>query len=121
MQTEEKEPHCTCPTLGGNLINYHEDVGAPMVDLLLIKIFLNSVILTLNARFANADISNYHLNTLLQRPKYAKIKLSPMPEEISIQYKLQEKATHDGWIYIKCAKGMYSLLQAGSLANELLE
>jgi hypothetical protein len=38
-------------TIGGNPINYPDDVGTPTANLLLIKIFLNSVILTKGAKF----------------------------------------------------------------------
>jgi hypothetical protein len=107
--------------MGGNLINFPDDVGTPTADLLLIKIFLNSVISTPGARFANADISNFYLMTPLTRPEYARIKLTDIPDEIVDQYRLKEKATPDGWVYFKVVRGMYGLPQAGSLANELLE
>ena len=57
IRTEKKDPYRTRATMGGNLINYPNDVGTPTANLLLIKIFLNSVISTRGARFANADIS----------------------------------------------------------------
>jgi hypothetical protein len=46
VQTEKKDPYRTRAMMGGNLINYPDDVGTPTANLLLIKIFLNSVILT---------------------------------------------------------------------------
>ena len=46
VRTEKEEPNQTRATFGGNLIHYPDDVGTPMADLLLIKIFLNSVIST---------------------------------------------------------------------------
>jgi len=49
------------------------------------------------------------------------MKLANIPEEIIVEYKLRNKATPDGSIYIVADKGMYGLLQAGLLANELLE
>jgi hypothetical protein len=109
--------------MGGNLINYPEDVGTPTANLLLIKIFFNSVISTPGAKFATADISNFYLMTPLKQPEYAKIKLSDIPEdeEVINEYKLHEKATPDGWIYIKVIRGMYGLPQAGSLGHDLLE
>ena len=61
VHTKKKEPNRTRATLGGNLINYPDDVGTPTANLLLIKIFLNSVILTPGAQFAMADISNFYL------------------------------------------------------------
>ena len=68
----KKEPNWTRATMKGNLINYPENVVTPMADLLLIKIFLNSVISMLGAQFANADISNFYLMTPLKCPEYAK-------------------------------------------------
>ena len=46
VRTEKDEPNCTRANMGGNLINFPDDVGTPTADLLLIKIFLNSVIST---------------------------------------------------------------------------
>jgi uncharacterized protein YktA (UPF0223 family) len=99
----------------------HQLPQTPTADLLLIKNLLNSVISTPGARFATADISNFYLMTPLKRPEYAKIKLSDIPEEVIKEYKLDEKATADGWIYIKVIRGMYGLPQAGSLGHDLLE
>ncbi len=42
--TKKDEPHHIRATLGCNLIHYPDDVGTPTANLLLIKIFLNSVI-----------------------------------------------------------------------------
>jgi hypothetical protein len=109
IRTKKKDPCRTRATMGGNLINYPEDVGTPTANLLLIKIFFNSVISTPGAKFANADISNFYLMTPLKQPEYAKIKLSDIPEEVIKEYKLHEKATPDGWIYIKVIRGMYGL------------
>jgi hypothetical protein len=121
IRTEKKDPYRTRATMGGNLINYPDDVGTPTANLLLIKILLNSVISTPGAKFATADISNFYLMTPLKRPEYAKIKLSDIPEEIIDEYNLREKATPDGWVYIKVIRGMYGLPQAGSLGHDLLE
>ena len=88
VRTEKKEPNRTRATLGGNLINYPDDVGMPTADLLLIKIFLNSVISTPGAKFANADISNFYLMTPLKRPEFARVKLSDIPDEIIQLYGL---------------------------------
>ncbi len=57
MRTKKKDPYQTRATMGGNLINYPDDVGTPIAILLLIKIFLNSVISTKGAKFANADLA----------------------------------------------------------------
>ena len=119
--TEKKEPNWTQAMVGGNLINYLDDFGTPTANLLLIKIFLNSVISTKGVKFANADLANFYLMTPLNQPEYAKIKVFDIPQEIICKYKLAVKATPNGWIYISCDKGMYRLSQAGSLAHDLIE
>jgi hypothetical protein len=121
VRTEKTEPNRTRATLGGNLINYPDDVGTPTADLLLIKIFLNSVISTKGAKFANADISNFYLMTPLKRPEFAKVRLSDIPAEIIALYELEKIATPEGWVYIRVERGMYGLPQSGSLGHDLLE
>jgi hypothetical protein len=49
------------------------------------------------------------------------MKISDIPEEIIIEYKLRDLATDEGSIYIQANKGMYGLPQSGLLANELLK
>ncbi|KAL7480683.1 hypothetical protein ACHAW6_006349, partial [Cyclotella cf. meneghiniana] len=97
--------------------NYQDNVGTPTANLLLIKIFLNSIISTPGAKFANSDISNFYLMTPLKRPEYAKIKFSDIPEEVIKEYKLEVKVTS----YIEVVRGMYGLPQAGSLGHDILE
>ena len=70
VRTEKKDPNWTRATMGGNLINYPKDVGTPTANLLLIKIFLNSIILTQGAKFAGTDLANFYLMTSLKRPEY---------------------------------------------------
>ena len=67
------------------------------------------------------DISNFYLMTPLHRPEFICIKLSDIPDEVINEYKLSEKATKNGSIYIRAKRGMYGLPQAGLIANELLE
>jgi hypothetical protein len=50
-----------------------------------------------------------------------RMKIKDLPEEIIKIYKLNNKATSNGFIYIKIQKGMYGLPQAGILAQELLK
>jgi hypothetical protein len=66
-----------------------------------------------------ADVKNFYLNTILDRPEYMKLALSLIPQEIIDQYGLAEKAKN-GQVYIQINKGMYGLPQAGRLAKDLL-
>jgi hypothetical protein len=58
IQTEQEDSHYIRATLGSNLIHYPKDVGTPIADLLLIKIFLNSIISKKGSKFATANISS---------------------------------------------------------------
>lgn len=121
IRTEKDDPYRIRATLGGNLIHYPEDVGTPTADLLLIKIFLNSVVSTEGAKFATADISNFYLMTPLKRPEFGRVKLSDIPEEIIKEYELEKYATADGWVYFRVIRGMYGLPQAGANSHDELE
>eukprot|EP00956_Cyclotella_meneghiniana_P007511 scaffold10157_cov47-Cyclotella_meneghiniana.AAC.2 len=45
--------------------------------------------------------------------------MSDIPEEIILEYKLRDKVSKEGSIYIMAIRGMYGLPQSGLLANEL--
>jgi hypothetical protein len=66
------------------------------------------------------DIEDFYLNTLMERYEYMKLKLSDTPNEIRGEYKLQELASSEGYVYCEIQKGMYGLPQAGIIAQELL-
>jgi len=79
--------------MGGNLINYPDDIGIPTANLLLIKSFLNSVISVKGAKSANTNLAKFSLMSLLKRTEYANIS-----EEVITEYKLHQFATPDGWV-----------------------
>ncbi len=80
-----------------------------------------SVISMKGARFMTIDISNFYLMAPLHCAKFIQIKLSDIPDEVIREYKLREKATNNGSIYIRAKRGMYGLPQTGLLANKLLK
>ncbi len=88
--------HRTRFTIGGDRVNYPGEVATPTADMLVAKILFNSIISTPNARFMTMDISNFYLTTPLKRPEYIRMKISDIPEEIKIEYKLRDLATDDG-------------------------
>jgi hypothetical protein len=81
----------------------------------------NSIISMKGAHFMTMGISNFYLMTPLHRPKFIHVKLSDIPNEVIEEYKLREKATKNGSVYIKAKQGLYGLPQSGLLANELLK
>ncbi len=107
--------------MGSDRINYPGEVATPTAELLVEKLLFSSFISPKRAHFMAMNISNFYLMTPLHQPEYIKIKLSNIPEEIIIEYKLHKLATPDGNIYIMANKVMYGNPQAGLLANELLE
>jgi hypothetical protein len=121
IKPNKSEIHRTCLTVGGDKVNYPDDVGTPTADLLLVKTHLNSVISTRNARYMTLDIKNFYLNTPMPRYEYVRLKQDDIPKEVIDEYNLHEKITPDGYIYVEVRKGMYGLPQAGLLAQELLE
>ena len=116
---EEKER--TRLTAGGDQINYPGDTGTPTADMTLFKMIMNSVISTKGARCMMIDLKDFYLNTPMDQPEYMRLKLSDIPEEIIVQYKLRDIATPDGYVYTEITKGMYGSPQAGIIAQVLLE
>ena len=63
------------------------------------------------------DIKDFYLNTPMARPEFMRLKINDMPENVIKQYKLQERATHDGYVYVQINKGMYGIPEAGIIAR----
>jgi hypothetical protein len=80
-----------------------------------------SVVSTKSAQFMTMNISNFYLMRPLYRAEFIRIKLSDIPNEVINKYKLRDKATKNGSIYIRAKHSMYGFPQAGLLANELLK
>ncbi len=121
LKAKKAETHRTRLTIGGDRVHYPGDAGTPTADMTLFKILLNSIISTKGARYVMIDIKDFYLNTPMQQYKYMKLKMMDIPEDIKREYKLQEFATPEGYIYCEIRKGMYGLPQAGIIAQELLE
>ena len=118
---EKDDPYRTRLTVGGDRVNYPGDCGTPTVNLLTVKLLLNSVVSTLNAKFMTIDIKDFYLNTPMSRFEYMRLKLSDLPAEFVKQYNLTAKVTADGYVYVEIRRGMYRLPQSGLLAQKLLK
>jgi hypothetical protein len=106
--------------VGGNLINYPGDKSTRTAELETTKILFNSVISTQDARFCTADITNFYVNTPLDRPEFLRIPVNLILDEIMLKYQLQT-LTKNRHVMAHIDKGMYGLPQAGILANKLLK
>ena len=80
-RTEKSDPYRTRLTVGGNLIVYPSDCGTPTVNLLTVKLLLNSVISSPGAKLLTIDIKNFYLNLPMERFEYTRLKLSNLPED----------------------------------------
>ena len=107
-------------TVGGNRINYLGDYGMRTSGMLTVKLLLNSFISTKVANFMSIDIKHFYLNTPISRYEYMRLKIAYLPHYFIDEYKLQDKKTRYGYVYLEIRKGMYGLPQAGILAQKLL-
>ena len=95
------EPNRTRLVAGGDRVHYPGDAGTPTADLLTVKLLLNSIISTKDARFMTLDIKDFYLNTPMERYEYMRLRLADMPEDVIEHYKLRDIASPEGIIYCK--------------------
>jgi hypothetical protein len=106
--------------MGGNLVNYPDDCGTPTADLLTVKLMFNSIISTPNAKFMMINIKDYYLMTPMDHYEYFRMKLELFPPDIIDDYGLRDKVDADGNVFCEVQRGMYGLLQASIIAQNLL-
>ena len=107
--------------MGSNLINYPGDCGTPTANLLMVKLILNSIISTLNAKFMSIDIKDFYLKTTMSHYEYFRMKLELFPEDIIEEYYLRNKVDANGNVLCEVRRGMFGLSQAGIITQELLK
>ena len=103
---KKSDPYQTRLTVGGNIITYPGDCGTPTVDLLTVKLLLNSIISTLGAKFITIDKKYFYLNTPMARYEYMRLKLCNIPEDVTKHYNLATKVKNNGYVYIEIRRGM---------------
>jgi hypothetical protein len=118
---EKEDPNHTQVTAGGNLDHYPGNCGTPTVNMVTVKLHLNSTISTKNACYCTIDLKDFYLNSPMDRPESMHMKLSNLPPDFIKFYNLTNLANNNGTIYVKIQKGMYSLPQVGILTQNLLE
>jgi hypothetical protein len=106
-------------TVGGDRVDYKDNVSTKAADLTTAKCLFNSVISTPGAKFMTTDIKDFYLNTPMNRYEYMRIPEKDIPAAIMTQYNLAP-LLHNGAVYVEIRKGMYGLPQAGRIANDQL-
>jgi hypothetical protein len=107
--------------MGSNLVNYPDDCGTPTADIITVKLLLNSIISTNNAKFTMIDLKDFYHMTPMTRYEYFRMKLDLFPDNIIEEYKLRDIVNNDGNIFCEVPRGMYGLPQAGIIAQEPLK
>jgi hypothetical protein len=97
---QEERPHCTHIMMGGNLINYPDDCGTPPMDILTVKLLLNSIISMPNV-FMTINIKDFYLMTPMYHYEYFRMKLELFPQDIINKYALGDKVDADGNVFCK--------------------
>ena len=88
IRPEKAETHRSRLVVGGDQIEYPDEVYTPTTDMEATIILIKSIISTKNGRAIGVDIKNYYLNTPMNREEYIFINFSDIPDEIVVQYKL---------------------------------
>jgi hypothetical protein len=102
----KKDKFCTCITMGGNLINYPGNCRTPTANLLFVKLLLNSVISTPNAKFMMLDLKDFYLMTPMKRYNNFCMKLELFPQDVINLYNLSNKVDNNGNVHSKVRPGM---------------
>ena len=71
------------------------DMGTPPVDMLTVKLHLNSVISTPGAQYYTINLKAFYLNTPMAWPEYMRTKLTTFPK-FAKQYNLANNVESDG-------------------------
>ena len=61
-------------------------MGTKTASLDLVKLVINSVLSRKDAKYVSFEISNFYIQTPLERPEYVRIKLSDIPQEFIDEY-----------------------------------
>jgi hypothetical protein len=88
----KKEKERVTLTVGG-------DVVTSTADITNLKILINSILSTEDAKMMMMDMKKYYLGTPLPRYKYMRIPLSIIPNEIITKYNLQAISV-GVWVYL---------------------
>ena len=64
------EPNHTWLVASGDRVHYPSDAGTPTANLLIMEFLINSIILTLGAKFITMDVKDFYLSTPIARYKY---------------------------------------------------
>jgi hypothetical protein len=121
LRLQKDEIHRTRMTAGGDRLDYDGKKSTETASLETPKFHLNSVISTKRARHLCLDIGNMYLNTKLLSPEYMRIHISLIPNEIKVEYNVEDFVDENGYVYVEITGAIYGLSRSGYLASEDLK
>lgn len=119
FRPQKADPYRIRYTAGGDKIDYPGITTTPGAEMTTVKLQLNSVISTPNARMMCTDVKDFYLNTEMERYEYMWIQVAMLDQEIIDAYELEDLIVN-GRVLVEIQKGMYGLPQAGRLAYDKL-
>ena len=66
IRPQKKETYRIRITIGRNLLDYDSNIKTPIADLITLKLLLNSVLSTPEAKFMTINTKNFYLETKLK-------------------------------------------------------
>lgn len=111
LKPNEDEKYRTRLTVDGDRIICTYDISTSTVELITVKLLLNSVILTPKVKFTTIAIKIFYLNTHMPNYEYARMPITLSPQNIIDQYRLQDIVTIDGYVYMEIGKGFFDHLK----------
>jgi hypothetical protein len=115
----KEEQHRIRFTLARHHHDYVGETATPTVEMPTVKAHINSTLSTPGAKYMTLDISDFYLNTEMERPEYMRISSKLITAETKVTYNLDQYEVSN-YIYFQIDKGLYGLLQAVKLAYEKL-
>jgi hypothetical protein len=105
-------------TVGSDCIDYPSETATKNYNPTTSKCLWNSTISMEAAMYMRADVKNFYLNTILDRPEFMKLTLSIIPQEIIDKYNLLEEEKN-GFVYIQINKVMYWASTSRQIGKQL--
>ena len=106
-------------TVGGDRVEYPGKVSTKTASIATAKMLCNSIVSTPGAKFMTMDTKDFHLCTPMDRYEYMRARIDDILKDIFEFYNLQD-LVHNSYVYCEIRRGMYSLPQAGRIANDEL-
>ena len=93
---EKEYPYRVRLTVDGDRLTCPWDCSTPTVDMVTVKLILNSIVSTPGENFMSIDIKNFYINTPMPRYDYMRLKISDLPDDGIRHYNLENIVTKEG-------------------------